>query len=240
MKSKSFKRQSQLKLLKDDLAKVRSSFESDELQSMLLQIELMLSEIDLFQNDEELENVDPIETLQGNLIGILNPAEPAKWHAVLSLFILNKIQELNLKNNSKLVELAFKSLNLSKNYSEQAEQRSKTEARQRSKDGTDANTKKYELLNVLKEAAFKEYEPAIRLIQLKNQTAAAKVIITYTSIAKIVYPKVEHLNRDKRGRRVIGRNTKTKPVQSLAQVFEVAVAKKELKSPMYYRKELLS
>ncbi len=241
MESKSIKRKSQFELLKNDLKVVRLSIPANELQSMLLQIELILSEIDLFQNKEELENnVDPIETLQGNLIGILNPAEPAKWHAVLSLFILNKIQELNLKNNSKLVELAFKSLNLSKNYSEQAEQRSKAEARQRSKDATDANKKKYEPLELLKEAAFKEYEPAIRLIQLKNQTAAAKTIITYTSIAKIVYPKVEHLNRDKRGRRVIGRNTKTKPIQSLAELFEIAVAKKELISSMYYRNRWLS
>jgi len=90
----------------------------------------------------------------------------------------------------------------------------------------------------LKEAAFKEYEPAIRLIQLKNQTAAAKTIITYINIAKIVYPKIERLNSDERGRKIIGR--KTKPINSLARLFEVAVAKKELKSPIYYRKTILS
>ena len=149
-------------MLKEDLTEVRLSIPENELQSILLQIELMLSEIDLFQNNEELENADPIETIQGN----------------------------SLKDNSKLVELAFKSLNLSKNYSEQAEQQSKAETRQRSKDGTDANKKKYEPLNILKKTAFKEYEPAIRLIQLKNQTAAAKTVITYISIAKLVYPKV--------------------------------------------------
>jgi len=200
MPSKSNKRKSQFELLKDDLAAVRLSFPQNELQSMLLQIELMLSDVDLFKNKEEQESFNPIETLQGHLIGILNPAEPAKWHAALSLFILERIQDLDLKDNSKLVELAFKSLNLSKNYSEQAEQQSKAETRQRSKDGTDANKKKYEALNILKEAAFKEYEPAIRLIQLKNQTAAAKTVITYISIAKIVYPKIEHLNRNDRGR----------------------------------------
>lgn len=236
MPSKSFKRKSQFELLKEDLATVRLSIPANELQSMLLQIELMLSEIDLFQNDEELENADPIETIQGNLIGILDPAEHARWYAALSLFILDRIKELDLKDNSKLVELAFNSLNISKNYSEQAEQQSKAEIRQRSKGGTDANKKKYELLNRLKKAAFKKYAPTIRLIQRKNQTAAAGTVITYLSIAKIVYPKVEHLNRDKRGRRLIGRNTKTKPIQSLAQIFERAVAKKELKSPMYYRK----
>ena len=238
MPSKSYKRKSQFELLKDDLAAVRSSFPENELQSMLLQIELMLSDIDLFKNKEQQENFDSVETIQGNLIGILNPAEHAKWHAVLSLFILERIQDLDLKNNSKLVELAFKSLNLSKNYSEQAEQQSKAETRQRSQGGTDANKKKYELLNILKKAAFKEYEPAIRLIQLMNQTAAAKTVITYLSIAKIVYPKVEHLNRDKRGRKVIGR--KMKPIKSLARLFEVAVAEKELKSPIYYRKTILS
>lgn len=238
MQSKSYKRKSQFELLKEDLAEVRLSIPQNELRLMLLQIELMLSDIDLFQDKEEQKTFDPTETIQGNLIGILNPAEHAKWHAVLSLFILDQIKELDLKDNSKLVELALDSLNCSKNYSKQAEQQSKAEARQRSKDATDANKKKYEVLNILKEAAFKEYEPAIRLIQLKNQTAAAKTVITYISIAKIVYPKVEHLNRDKRGRRVIGRNTKTKPkpINSLARLFEIAVAKKELESPMYYRK----
>jgi len=249
MESKSFKRESQFELLKNDLEAVRLFIPANELQSMLLQIELMFSEIDLFQNKEELEeNVDPIETLQGNLIGILNPAEPAKWHAVLSLFILNRIQELNLENNSKLVELAFKSLNLSKNYSEQAEQQlragKRKDKQRRSEEGKESNKKRHEPLDTLKTAAFKEYEPAIRLIQLKNQTAAAKTIITYTSIAKIVYPKIKHLNRDKRGRRVIGLKTKTKTksklTKSLARIFEIAVAEKKLKSPIYYRKTILS
>ena len=64
MKSKSFKRKSQFELLKNDLEAVYLSIPANELQSMLLQIELMLSEIDLFQDEEEQKNVDPIETLQ--------------------------------------------------------------------------------------------------------------------------------------------------------------------------------
>ncbi len=242
MESKSFKRKSQFELLKEDLAEIRSFMPKDELQSMLLQIELMLSEIDLFQNEEEQENQDPIETLQGHLIGILNPAEPAKWHAVLSLFILNRIQELELENNSNLINLAFKSLNLSKNYSEQAEQYSKAEVRRdkqrRSKEGTEANKKKYEPLVELKEAAFKKYLPAIRLIRLRNRSATKKTTITYKNIATIVYPKVVHLNHDEYGRKVIGRNAK--PIESLAELFEIAVAKNKLKSSMYYRKRMLS
>ena len=242
MKSKKIKRKSQLKLLENDLAAVRLSFPSNELQSMLLQIELMLSEIDLFENEEEQKNVDPLETLQGNLIGILNPAEPAKWHAVLSLFILDRIQKLNLENNSKLVELAFTSLNLSKNYSEQAEQQLRAEKlkdkQRRSEEGTEANRKRHEPLDALKAAAFKEYEPAIQSIQLNNETAAKKTTITYKNIAEIVYPKIEYLNRNELGRKVIGRNNK--PVQSLAKLFKNAVEKNTLKSPMHYRKQVRS
>ena len=243
MKSKSSKRITQFKLLENDLEAVRLSIPPSELQSMLLQIELMLSEIDLFQNDEELEdNVDPIETLQGHLIGILNPAEPARWHAVLSLFILNRIQELNLKNNSKLVELAFKSLNLSINYSEQAEQQLRAEKlkdkQRRSEEGTEANRKRYEPLTILKEAAFKKYVPAIKLIRLRNRSAAKKTLIKYKNIAEIVYPKIEHLNHDDLDRKVIGRNNK--PVQSLAKIFKNAVAENRLKSPLHYRTKVRS
>ena len=243
MESKSFNRESQFELLKNDLEAVRLSIPANELQSMLLQIELMLSEIDLFQTEEELENnVDPIETLQGNLIGILNPAEPARLHAVLSIFILNRIQELNLKNNSKLVALAFRSLNLSKNYSEQAEQQLRTEKlkdkQRRSEEGTEANRKRHEPLDTLKAAAFNEYDPAIQSIQLENKTAVKKTSITYKNIAKIVYPKIENLNRDELGRKLIGRNNK--PIESLAELFEIAVAENKLKSSMHYRKKLLS
>lgn len=242
MNSKSFKRKSQFEILKEELAEARPSIPKDELLSMLLQIELMLSEIDIFQTKEEQENANPIETLLGNLIGILNPAEPAKWLAALSIHIFNEIEESELESNSQLIELAFQSLNQSKNYSEKAKQYSKAEKQKekqlRSQIATDSNLARHGPGEKLKEAAFAEYDPAIRTIQEENKTAKKKTVITYKNIAKVVYPTIEHLNRDDIGRKVIGRNGK--PIEALAEIFEAAVAKGKLRSTMRYREEGLS
>ena len=206
---------------------------------MLLQIELMLSEIDLLRTEEEEEDADPIEFLQGNLIGILDPAEPAKWHAALSIFILDRIEGMDLRNDQRLVEIALRSLNLSKIYSEQAEQYSKAEKQrernQRSETAVKANELRHEAGEKLKQAALEEYEMAVRIIQERNYSSRNKTTITYRNIAKVVYPKIEHLNKDGIGRKVIGRNGK--PEEALAEIFEDAVADGKLKSTMHYRKK---
>lgn len=241
MKSKTFRRQSQFEILEDELAPIRSSFQKDELRTLLLQMDLTLSEIDLVENSEELEYANPIEILRGHLIGVSDPGSLAQWYSILSLYLFNRIQESELESNSRLIELALQSLNISTNYSEEAERQKRTEKRKQSTAGIKANEKKNEPLEILKRAAFSKYESAIRSIQKKNETAAAPTVSTYLSIAKIVYPKIEHLNRKERGRKLIGRNTQKKtktkatPISALAGLYKRAVAKKILRSPVEYR-----
>lgn len=242
MKSKSLQRKSQFKILEDELISIRSSFLKDELHSLLLQMDLMLSEIDLVGDSEEFEYANPIEVLRGHLIGISDPGSLADWHAILSFYLFNRIQKSESENNSRLIELALQSLNISKAYSEEAKRQEKIEVRKRSAGGTRANAKKSEPLEKLEKAAYKRYERAIRLIQMRNRTAAAPTVITYLNIAKIVYPKIEHLKRNERGRQLIGQSTqnetknKTTPIKALAALFERAVARGILKWTVEYRK----
>ena len=237
----SFHPKSQFEILNEELAKIRSTFPDDQLRSLLHQISLLFSETDFSRNSKELKHANPIETLRGHLIGISDPESIAEWHAALSLYLFGQIQELEQQSKSEIVELALQSLNFSKKYSEEAERQKRIEKRKRSAAGIRANEKKNEPLEILKEAAYKEYEPAIRLIQKRNETAGAPTVITYLSIAKVVYPKIEHLNCNERGRKLIGRNTQKKtktkatPITALAALFKRAVAKNILKSPVKYR-----
>lgn len=246
MNPKSPRLKSQFEFLNEELVSIRSSFLKDELNSRLLQMHLMLSEIDLAADSEEFEHANPIEILRGHLIGISDPGSLAEWHAILSLYLFNRIQESESENKCRLIELALQSVNISKSYSEEAKRQEKIEQRKRSAGATKANAKKNQPLEELKKAAYKKYEPAIRLIRIGNRTAAAPTVITYLNIAKIVYPKIEHLNRNERGRQLIGHNTqkdtksKTTPVTALAALFERAVAKDILKSTVEYRKNTTS
>jgi hypothetical protein len=109
-----------------------------------------MSEIDLIGNGEEFECTNPIETLCGHLIGISDPDSLARWHGTLSLYLFDRISESEPKNVLRLIEIALQSLNISKNYSEEAERQRKIEKRKRSAAGTNANQKKNERLEILK------------------------------------------------------------------------------------------
>ena len=238
MNSKSSNRKSQFEILAEELTPIHTSFAKDDLQSMLLQVDAMLIETGLFAESEESELANPIETLRGNLIGLSDIAGISRWYAVLTIYLFNRIQELEIEANSRLIEFALQSLNISKNYSEKAEQQSKFAARKeeqrKSQEGTHANVKGNELLDEFKKAAFDRYEPAIQSILNADHILPEEKKITYFSIAEFVYPKIEHLNRDKNGRKLIGRNGK--PVEALAKLFKIAVSKKRLRSTIDYRK----
>ena len=139
-----------------------------------------------------------------------------------------------MNSNDKWVNEAINAINQSKIYFSKHELRMKQFEREkrevRSNEGTNSNNKRHELLNIMKKAAFDHYESAILELQIQRQVdkkKTDKIRTTYKNAAKIIYPKIAHLNKDQNGHKLIGRNGD--PVGSLARLLKEAVADGKLK-----------
>ncbi len=229
---------SQYKVLLEELDKVLISISEKEIKQLLPQIELFLIESNLFGEYEEIDDVgeyQPTEILRGKLFFIDSKEELAKWHAILALYLAKEIDKRKEQDNSKLVNYTLHAINVSKSYLSKAETQSKQLEKRikkgRSSEATESNKKRYEYLNILKKAAVDKFESAIEELQLRRRIEKKNTSenrSTYKNAAKIIYPKIAYLNKDKNGQKIIGRNGD--PVGSLERILKEAASKDDLKS----------
>ena len=210
-----------------------------EIEEMLPQIDFLLFEFNIFGDSEEIDEVSeflPTHILEEQLFPEFSKEGLAKWYWVLAIYLANEISKRNMNSNDKWVNEAINAINQSKIYFSKHELRMKQFEREmreaRSNEGTNWNNKRHELLNIMKKAAFAHYESAISELQIQRQVdkkKTDKIRTTYKNAAKIIYPKIVHLNKDQNGQKIIGRNND--PVGSLAKILKKAVADGKLKSP---------
>lgn len=209
-----------------------------EIINMLPLIDLFLIEFNIFGDSEEIDEVSellPTDILANQLGPEYDKEGSAKWYWVLAIYLRNEIAKRNMEGDDQWVNKAINAINRSKIYFEKHELRMRQLEREirvaRSGEGTKSNDKRYGPLNMLKQAACDLYEPAIAELQLQRQIDKKRSRdnrTTYKNIAKIIYPKITDLNRDRDGQKIIGRNGD--PVGSLAKIFQEAAWKGNLKS----------
>ena len=171
---------SQYEILSEKLDKVLLLISDKEIGRILLQIELFLSESNVFGDYEEIDEPDqrhPVEILKGQLFPINDNNQLAEWNAILSLYLAKEIVKRNQQNNLKLVNYALHALYVSKTFRDKAKQQSKLIAieikKSRANTARKSNAKRYSPLDILKEAAFQEYEPAIRELDTFKSSRAS-------------------------------------------------------------------
>ena len=216
---------SQYEYLVNALDAAPSFISEIEIEKMLPEIDFLLFEFNIFGDSEEIDEVSefsPTHILEEQLGPEFSKEGLAKWYWVLAIYLANEISKRNMNSNDKWVNEAINAINQSKNYFSKHELRMKQFEREmrevRSNEGTSSNNKGYKLLNSMKKAAFAHYEPAISELQFQRQVdkkKTDKIRTTYKNAAKIIYPKIAHLNEDQNGRKLIGRNAD--PVGSLAR-----------------------
>ena len=228
---------SQYEYLLNALDAAPSFISEIEIEEILPQIDFLLFEFNIFGDSEEIDEVSefsPTHILGDQLAPEYNKEGLAKWYWVLAIYLVNEISKRNLKGNDQWVDEAINAINQSKIYFSKHELRMKQLEREireaRSGEGTKSNNKRYESLDILRQAAFDHYEPAISELKLRRQVEkkkTAKNRTTYENIAKIEYAKIVDLNEDQNGQKIIGRNDD--PVGSLARIFKEAAGKGKLK-----------
>ncbi len=219
----------QFELLEEDLSNAISNLPREELDKRLPLVELFLGEYAYFE-DIETVNLNPVTELTRQF------AEYGSYDIALVSLLLaetltKRIELAGEQDDLTLVNRAIGAINCSNQYfKKNAKEKSAIESAFRQKDKQTArrlNEIRYEKLNELKDAICSEYEPVI--LEIRNENIRP----TYDAISQRIAPRIEHLNGDRFGRRLIGRNGDL--VGAIASILRKAVAAKTLKSPLEYR-----
>ena len=229
---------SQYEYLLNALDSAPFSISEIELNEMILQIDFFLFEFNVFGDSEEIDEVSdllPTDILADQLAPEFSKEGLARWYWALANYLRREISNRGLTGNVRWVNEAINAINLSATNFSKHELHTRRLEREirlaRSSEGTQSNNKRYAPLDFLKQAAFGQYEPAITELELQRKSGKKKTDesrTTYQNIARIITPKITHLNKDHNGQRVIGRNGD--PVGSLARILKEAVAEGKLRS----------